>query len=426
MTARPQRLKPIGFWSYARQDDEASDGRLSQLRGQLARELQEVYGRQKIQLWQDVAAIPPGAEWDKAIDDAIAQSTFLIPIVTPAFVESEFCCGEVAKFFKREAEINAAHPELAGQRRIFPIVYIDTQDCDPYDPDIIAQLEDLQFVDFRQLREDDDPQQIRRAVVRLAGEIARLLKIKVAPPPSPEELEKQRLAKEAEERAEAQRKRKEEEERERRAQEQREEAQRAAERERAERERREEAAALEAKRLEEKKREERERREKEAQEKAKRRKEQRDKMMAAAGSMLTMRAVMIGAAAVVVGLVLWLPSSGTLFDSQPSSGPEETSVEPDVITAPAPDPAAPLIGAWTLESVPCESANASNGQQVLARDPQAGWSINAMQVAGSEAPDAQGWFEIDGLYWRRAGDQLELSAEGGEDASPTILNRCTQ
>ena len=109
MTSRPQRLKPIGFWSYARQDDEASDGRLSQLRGQLARELQQVYGRQKIQLWQDVAAIPPGAEWDKAIDEAIAQSTFLIPIITPAFVESEFCCREVAKFFEREKEINAAY-----------------------------------------------------------------------------------------------------------------------------------------------------------------------------------------------------------------------------------------------------------------------------------------------------------------------------
>jgi hypothetical protein len=114
VSGNKQRLKPIGFWSYARQDDEASERKLSDLRGLLERELQQSYGRDPIKLWQDVAAIPPGAEWEKAIDDAIAQSTYLIPIITPAFVESEFCCREVEKFLAREAEINAAHPELKG------------------------------------------------------------------------------------------------------------------------------------------------------------------------------------------------------------------------------------------------------------------------------------------------------------------------
>lgn len=197
MTQQGERLKPIGFWSYARQDDEASDGRLSRLRAQLSSELQQMYGRDRVQLWQDVAAIPPGTEWETAIDEAIAQSTFLIPLITPAFVESEYCCKEVAKFLAREAQINAAYPELKGQRRIFPIVYIDADQSDPFDPATIACLSKLQFVDFRKLREDDDPQQIRKALVRLSGEIARLLKVKVRRALTAEELAQIRLDEQA-------------------------------------------------------------------------------------------------------------------------------------------------------------------------------------------------------------------------------------
>ena len=197
MTQQGERLKPIGFWSYARQDDEASDGRLSRLRAQLSSELQQMYGRDRVQLWQDVAAIPPGTEWETAIDEAIAQSTFLIPLITPAFVESEYCCKEVAKFLEREAQINAAYPELKGQRRIFPIVYIDADQSDPFDPATIACLSKLQFVDFRKLREDDDPQQIRKALVRLSGEIARLLKVKVRRALTAEELAQIRLDEQA-------------------------------------------------------------------------------------------------------------------------------------------------------------------------------------------------------------------------------------
>ena len=34
------KLDPVGFWSYSRQDDEHSGGRLSQLRARLSSELQ--------------------------------------------------------------------------------------------------------------------------------------------------------------------------------------------------------------------------------------------------------------------------------------------------------------------------------------------------------------------------------------------------
>ena len=85
-------LKPTGFWSYSSSDDEAANGRLSQLRALLSKELQLKVGRtQKVHIFQDVEAIPPGELWEKRIREALDVSSFVIPIVTPAFLQSE--CG---------------------------------------------------------------------------------------------------------------------------------------------------------------------------------------------------------------------------------------------------------------------------------------------------------------------------------------------
>lgn len=171
------RLKPIGFFSYARQDDELSDGQLSALRVALSRELQQLYGRQKIQIWQDVAAIAPGAEWERSIDEAIGQSSFMIPIVTPNFIESEWCSEEVEKFLAREAAISAQYPGLEGKRRIFPIGYLPTDGSVPHSPAVAKQLQKLQFADFTALRyEDPKSSEFRKAVGAVAGAVCALLK----------------------------------------------------------------------------------------------------------------------------------------------------------------------------------------------------------------------------------------------------------
>src|SRR5437868_12324058 len=99
------RLPPVGFWSYARQDDELSDGRLTRLRVLLAQELQQQYGRERVQLFQDMNAIAHGSDWESEIHKALDQSTFFIPILTPNFIQSEWCCREVALFLEREAQL---------------------------------------------------------------------------------------------------------------------------------------------------------------------------------------------------------------------------------------------------------------------------------------------------------------------------------
>jgi hypothetical protein len=182
------KLPPIGFWSYARQDDEASRGRLSSLRSLLMSELQQQYGRQPVKVFQDVAAIAPGAEWKSEITNALNRSNFFIPIITPASLESEHCCAEIRLFLERERAIVAAYPALAGRRRIFPLHYMPIDDVDPFDPDILVELRRLQWLKFLDLRfKADHEEPVRVALAGLAGGICRLLNMKTdsPAPPSP-------------------------------------------------------------------------------------------------------------------------------------------------------------------------------------------------------------------------------------------------
>ena len=175
----PTRLAPVGFWSYARQDDQLSDGRLSQLRTKLVQELQQQYGREPVRLFQDAETIPHGSNWEQEISRALNEATFFIPIITPNFVQSEWCAREVELFLEREAALREVHPELKDKGRIFPILFIGVEDIDPENPEAFAALEKLQWFDFRPFRHrgfDEAP--VREAIENLAGSMRALLRSK--------------------------------------------------------------------------------------------------------------------------------------------------------------------------------------------------------------------------------------------------------
>jgi hypothetical protein len=170
------KLDPIGFWSYSRQDDEHSGGRLSQLRARLSSELQINYGRDRVQIFQDSAAIPYGADWDEVIREALNRSTFFIPILTPNFIQSEFCLTEVEIFLEREKALHEAFPELAGHRRIFPILYIPIAGKEARQPELVRELEQVQWLSFERLRHQDyDQPAVRQTVSEFAATICELL-----------------------------------------------------------------------------------------------------------------------------------------------------------------------------------------------------------------------------------------------------------
>jgi hypothetical protein len=192
LSAPPSRggrrpLPPVGFWSYARRDDELARGKLSAVRALLMQELQQQYGRESIHLFQDMSTIEHGEDWERVIRAALSQSSFFIPIITPNFLQSEWCMREVQVFREREKELRALHPDLPERSRVFPIHFIDVEDVDPDEPEVLAFLQTLQWFDFRPFRHRSmDDMAMQEALANLAASMRKLLKHKVAWPDTSE------------------------------------------------------------------------------------------------------------------------------------------------------------------------------------------------------------------------------------------------
>lgn len=190
MPARP--LPPIGFWSYARPDDELSGGQLSRLRALIRAELQQQYGRAQIQLFQDVSAISHGSRWEGEIRRALENSTFFIPILSPSFVQSEWCVQEFRIFQDRQQRLFEQYPDLPRTSRIFPIHYIDVTEVEGLDAEVDTALRELQWFDFREFRHSDfGAADVRRTVSAFVTSVRDLLRLRVeqadepAPLPAP-------------------------------------------------------------------------------------------------------------------------------------------------------------------------------------------------------------------------------------------------
>jgi formylglycine-generating enzyme required for sulfatase activity len=176
-------LEPIGFWSYSTADDKNSRGKLSQLRTRVKAEIELRLGRKrKVEIFQDVAALETGDEWAAKIEAALAKSSFLIPIVTPDFFQSEWCCREVALFRDRERELGRGD-------LIFPIHYIDVGhvDCsnpdDCHDPEVVEFLRTRQWAEFHPYRHRSfEAEEVGLFIEKLAKAIATALR---APGPAP-------------------------------------------------------------------------------------------------------------------------------------------------------------------------------------------------------------------------------------------------
>ncbi len=142
-------LKPTGFWSYSRLDDENSQGRLSQLRERVAAQLQLLIGRERVSIFQDRASISFGGAWESQIGESLKDVSFFIPILTTAFLQSDWCRREVVQFRRWEAARGRVD-------MIFPIQYVDIDESaigrSTKSFELLNFLRSRQWVDFRYLR----------------------------------------------------------------------------------------------------------------------------------------------------------------------------------------------------------------------------------------------------------------------------------
>jgi hypothetical protein len=159
----------LGFWSYVHDDDAGDGGRILSLSEDL-RSQYKMRTAEDLVLFVDRESSRWGEKWTQLISDAIAGTTFFIPIITPSYFRSNSCRQELLKFV-READ-------RAGlQKLLMPVYWItvpalETEGVDAND-EAIAAVARHQWRDLRDVRlEDRDSSPYRKAVSGLSEEIA--------------------------------------------------------------------------------------------------------------------------------------------------------------------------------------------------------------------------------------------------------------
>jgi HEAT repeat protein len=169
--------KVFGFFSYSRDDDEDSKGRLSRLRDAIERELGQQLGiveGKRFCLFQDKEAIPLGTRWETKIKEAIEESQFFIPIVTPRAVGSRHCKFEFESFIERERALDR-------NDLVFPILHIavpalKVEEEWRSDP-VLSIIGQRQYADWRNYRfQDVDSSAFSQEIANFCDKIVRALR----------------------------------------------------------------------------------------------------------------------------------------------------------------------------------------------------------------------------------------------------------
>ena len=183
----------VGFFSYSREDDEGSGGRLSKLGERIQEELRTQLGRTKrdFRLWQDKESIAQGELWEDNIKRAVSESAFFIPIITPTAVKSRYCKFEFESFLAREKE-------LGRSNLVFPILYVPvpalTDDRWRDDP-LLAIIGSRQYEQWQSLRHlDASSTEVALRVEKLCENISKALQQPWLSPQERQEAEARRIA----------------------------------------------------------------------------------------------------------------------------------------------------------------------------------------------------------------------------------------
>jgi cobaltochelatase CobT len=193
MTVQP--IEPIGFLSYVRDDDEHEEGRLSEISRRLSGEVRIQSGK-PFPIFHDKTNIAWGQQWLERIENSLDAVTFLIPVITPAFFESEQCISELLGFLGRERKLGRNDLILQIHYLDCPILR-DKQRMPDYPlEDVIAgrlvekewrrlrhplakKMASRQYEDWRELRfEPLAGPEIRRKLAEMAAQILQALKRK--------------------------------------------------------------------------------------------------------------------------------------------------------------------------------------------------------------------------------------------------------
>jgi hypothetical protein len=165
---------PAAFMSYSQFDDKLDGGFLTDFCGRLGSEVSAYLGRE-FAVFQDIKNIGWGADWQARLDEALGSATFLIPIITPNFFQSEACRQEVQQF-------DAHERKLDRDDLILPLYYIETPEFEEFakfEHDLVVSiLYKHQYEDWRTLRHRSiDDMDVKKKISELAQQIKRIIRL---------------------------------------------------------------------------------------------------------------------------------------------------------------------------------------------------------------------------------------------------------
>lgn len=161
---------PVGFMSYAHVDND--EGQLTTFYERLEQELRVQAGR-RVEIFMD-EDLEVGMPWRDRIDDGLAASTFLLPILTPSFLASEYCREELHAFLGHEKELDRAD-------LVLPVYYVECEEFLKTTADERASaawhaISPRQFFDWWHLRhKDSKAESVREERAKLAKQIHRAM-----------------------------------------------------------------------------------------------------------------------------------------------------------------------------------------------------------------------------------------------------------
>lgn len=131
------------FLSYARFDDEADNGKITEYGKKISTRVRGHLG-QEFRIFQDSLSIFPSELWEDKIFKVLNDSSFLIAFITPNFFKSEYCKKEF-QYFSQKENIN----------HIIPIHHISCdhlkESVDWYGDVFKFQVEDWRNIRFQSL-----------------------------------------------------------------------------------------------------------------------------------------------------------------------------------------------------------------------------------------------------------------------------------
>jgi TIR domain len=173
-----------GFFSYSHHDAETDPDLVEAFTLDLEKRVSGKFTNAKFSIWRDIQNLRTGDRWDDRIGEAVRASSVLIVLLTPKWIESDYCRKEYS-IFTDEVEITRDVGEY-----VFAIlarnIEQQVQFFFPTQANIHTSLKKRQYQkalasDFLQLNRDERKSLVDKLSDDLAGMIERLRKLPKRP-----------------------------------------------------------------------------------------------------------------------------------------------------------------------------------------------------------------------------------------------------